>query len=388
MPKNKNTRSRWMNTGKKIKSIRRKKLDLDTLLLSDPADAPTTKSETKKKKGKAAKGKKVKPEIRQSGSTYLDCLNHCDTIEKVECWLFEGNSTLQRLALKSTKRKELPSDLRDRLDHLIISKGATSDPILLDHSIQHIAFQQLHENLVSVSQLNGDGVEFAFVTIIDGKYETSSYGTMLDLQQMKESGRRILQKMSPNFFAVIELAIFNSPKHPSEGRLISPHIHAIIWGEDVISKARSAAATLQRTITSNATGAAPIVVRTVEPDPVNLARMAAYLVKSPDKCKTFYPGKNGKPGNTHHSRKSDRLINYLRLAELRSMLTFRDVTFASGEGLAIRSGTAKTLTHRALEQARMADRRFHPAEIPTFWTELKLAMGTTRFNLPIIKRTK
>ena len=116
--------------------------------------------------------------------------------------------------------------------------------------------------------------------------------------------------------------------------------------------------------------------------------MAAYLVKSPDKCKTFYPGKDGKPGNTHHSRKSDRLINYLRLAELRSMLTFRDVTFASGEGLAVRSGTAKTLTHRALEQARMADRRFHPAEIPTFWTELKLAMGTTRFNLPIIKRTK
>ena len=379
-----------MNTGKKIKSKRRKKLDLDTLLLSDPADALTTKSETKtkKKKGKAAKGKKVKPEKRQSGSTYLDCLNLCDTIEKVECWLFEGNSTLQRLALKSTKRKELPSDLRDRLDHLIISKGATSDPILLDHSIQHIAFQQLHENLVSVSELNGDGVEFAFVTIIDGKFATSSHGTMLDLQQMKESGRRILQKMSPNFFAVIELAIFNSPKHPKGGRLISPHIHAMIWGEDVISKARSAAATLQRTITPNATGATPIVIRSVEPDPVNLARMAAYLVKSPDKCKTFYPGKDGKPGNTHHSRKSDRLINYLRLAELRSMLTFRDVTFASGEGLAVRSGTAKTLTHRALEQARMAARRFHPAEIPTFWIELKLAMGTTRFNLPIIKRTK
>ncbi len=388
MPKNKNTRSRWMNTGKKIKSIRRKKLDLDTLLLSDPADAPTTKSETKKKKGKAAKGKAAKPEKRQSGSTYLDCLNLCDTVEKVEGWLFEGNSTLQRLALKSTQRKELPSKLRGQLGHLIMSKGATSDPILLDHSIQHIAFQQLHENFVSVSQLNGNEVEFALITIIDGRYATSSYNTILDLQQMKESGRRLLSKMSPNFFAVIELAIFNSPKHPKGGRLISPHIHAMIWGEDVISKARSVAATLQRSITPNATGATPIVLRSVDPDPVNLARMAAYLVKSPDKCKTFYPGKDGKSGNTHHSRKSDRLINYLRLAELRSMLTYRDVTFASGQGLAIRSGTTKTLTHRALEQARMADRRFHPAEIPSFWTELKLAMGTTRFNLPVIKRTK
>ena len=375
-----------MNTGKKIESKRRKKLDLDTLLLSDPADTSTTKS--KPKKGKAAKGKKSKPDKLQAGLTHLDSLKLCKTVEEVECWLFEGNRTLQRLALKSTQRKELPSESQEWLEHLIMSKGATSDPILLDYSIQHIAFQQLHENFVSVSELNGDEVEFAFVTIIDGKYETSSHNTTLDLQQMKESGRRILQKMSPNFCAVIEMAIFNSPKHPGGGRLLSPHIHAMIWGEDVISKARAAAATLQRTITPNATGATPIVVRSVEPDPVNLARMAAYLVKSPDKCKTFYPGKDGKPGNTHHSRKSDRLINYLRLAELRSMLTFRDVTFASGEGLAIRSGTAKTLTHRALEQARMADHRFHPAEIPTFWTELKLAMGTTRFNLPVIKRTK
>lgn len=377
-----------MNTGKKIKSKRRKKLDLDTLLLSDPADAPSTKGKTKKKKEKAAKGKKAKPEKRQTSSTHLDCLDLCNTIEKVEDWLLYRNSTLQRLALKSTQRKNLPSKLREQLDHLTMSKGATSDPILLDHSIQHIAFQQLHENFVSVSELNGNEVEFALITIIDGKFATSSHDTILDLQQMKESGRRILQKMSPNFFAVIELAIFNSPMHPSGGRLISPHIHAIIWGEDVISKARSAAAPLQRTITPNATGATPIVVRSVEPDPVNLARMAAYLVKSPDKCKTFYPGKDGKPGNTHHSRKSDRLINYLRLVELRSMLTYRDVTFASGEGLAVRSGTAKTLSHRALEQARMADRRFHPAEIPTFWTELKLSMGTTRFNLPVIKRTK
>ena len=61
---------------------------------------------------------------------------------------------------------------------------------------------------------------------------------------------------------------------------------------------------------------------------------------------------------------------------------------ASGEGLALRSGIAKSLTLLAQEQARKAQRRCHPAEIPSFWCKLKVAMGTTRFNLPIIKRTK
>lgn len=386
MPKNKNTSSRWMNTGKKIKSKRGKKLDLDKLHFpksTDPTDAPVIKSNSKKKKGKKAKLEKVRTDL-----THLDCLKLCTTVEEVEEWLLTGNSTFQSLALKSAARKKLPAELRELFEHLIMSKGATSDPIQLDPGVQLSAFHQLRENFVSVSELNGDEVEFAKVTIIEGRYATSSHNMVLDLPHMKESGRRTLQKMSPNFIATIELALFNSPKHPSGGRLISPHIHAIIWGEDVIAKARSAAASLQRTITPNATDATPIVVRSVNPDPVNLACMAAYLVKSPDKCKTYYLGKDGKAGNTHHSRKSDRLVNYLRLAELRSMLTFRDVTFASGEGLAVRSGTAKTLSLLAQEQARKADRRLHPAAIPTFWTDLKLVMGTTRFRLPVIKRTK
>lgn len=385
MSKNKNTRSRWMNTGKKIKSKSGKKLDLDKLHFPKSTSPADTQPVEKKKKAKKGKAKK---ENRQTTPTHLDRLPLCTTVEEVEGWLLTGNSTFQALAIKSATRKNLPSDLMDALDALITSQGATSDPIQLDPGVQLSAFRQLGESLVAVSQLNNNGIEFALITIIDGRYATSSHNTILDLQHMKDSGRRILQKMSPNFIATIELSLFNSPKHPSGGRLISPHIHAIIWGEDILAKARSVASQLKRTIIPNATDATPIVVRSVNPDPVNLACMAAYLVKSPDKCKTYYLGKDGKPGNTHHSRKPDRLVNYLRLAEIRSMLTFRDVTFASGEGRAIRSGTAKTLSLLAHEQARKANRRFHPAHIPTFWTDLRLATGTTRFRLPVIKRTK
>ena len=61
---------------------------------------------------------------------------------------------------------------------------------------------------------------------------------------------------------------------------------------------------------------------------------------------------------------------------------------ARGKGQALRSGLAKAPIILATEQARKARSSFHPAEIPSFWCELKVSMGTTRFNLPIIKRTK
>ena len=390
MPKNKNTASPWMKASNKIKSTLRQTLDLDSLnFLDDPEilDLTVSEKEPKKKKKNKGKNKKKKKKNLRTTLTYIDSLPLCKTVEEVEAWLHHNIATFQELALKSALRKKLPTDLMDGLDALVTSQGATSDPILLDPGIQLSAFHQLHESLVAVSRVSEE-IEFALITIIEGQFETSHQDTQLDLYGIKESGRRKLSKMPANYFAVVEPALFNSPKHPSGGRLVSPHVHAIIWGVDVVAKARAEAKKLNKTITPNATGADPVDVKRVDPDPVNLARVAAYLVKSQDKCKTFYPGKDGKPGNIHHSRKPDRPIRYQRLAEIRSMLTFKDVTFASGEGLAVRSGIAKTLTLLAQEQARKADRRFHPAEIPSFWTELKVAMGTTRFNHPIIKRTK
>jgi hypothetical protein len=384
MSKNKNSTSPYMKAGIKNKSKPGKKLDLNKIdipILSVAIETAIDKPKPKSKLGKRTKKK------RKAFWSDADSLWSCDTVEKVEGWLFTGNSTFQKLALKSAMRKNLPSDLWSALEALVTAKGATSEPILLDPGIQLSAFHQQYESLVAVSRVSAD-IEFAHVIIIDGQFETSDHHTVLDIYKMKGSGRRILSKMASNYFGVIELALFNSHKHPSGGRLVSPHFHAIIWGQDVLVKARAVAKELNKTITPNSTGAKPVVVDWVDPDPVNLARMAAYLVKSHDKCKTFYPGKDGKAGNTHHSRKADRPIRYLRLAEIRSMLTFRDVTFGSGEGLSLRSGIAKTLTLLAQEQARKAGRRLHPDEIPSFWASLKVSMGTTRFNLPIIKRTK
>jgi hypothetical protein len=381
MKKNKSTISRWLNAGKKIKSKRGKKLNLNKVHFPKIAEGIASNANTEMLAKEKSKKKKLK-----TAATLEQSLGLCSTIPEVQKTLMDGSRTLRRLALKSGK-KLLSAEEFEALETLLKKKGATSDPILIDPGILLSAFQQLAQSFAALGNLD-DKIEFAFVTIIDGRFETSDHNTELDLCELKASARRILSKMSPNYFAVAELALFNSHTHHSGGRLVSLHVHAIIWGVGVQAEARAIANHFQLSVDPNTTGAKPIVVKSVDPDTVNLARMAAYLLKEPHKCKTFYPGSESKPGNTHHSRKSDRLVRYLRLAEIRSMLTFKDVTFASGEGLALRSGIAKSLSLLAQEQARKAPRRFHPAEIPSFWGKLKVSMRTTRFNLPIIKRTK
>lgn len=385
MPKNKNSTSQYMEAGKKNKSKPGKKLDLNKIdFVNEPEKVDVTVSQ-KKPKTKLKKFTK-KQHRRELAAAAEKSLWLCCTIPEVRQWLIDGSRSLRRFALKSAKRR-LPSEEYEALEELLKKPGATSEPNLIDPGILISAFKQLSESFAAESFVNGK-IEFAFITIIDGRFETSDHYTELDLYGLKAAARRILSKMAVNYFGVIELALFNSHKHPSGGRLICPHGHILIWGEGAQAKANRIAELLQYSVASNSTGAKPILVKSVDPDPVNLARMAAYLLKAPHKCKTFYPGKEGKSGNMHHSRKGDRLVRYLRLVEIRSMLTFKDVTFASGEGLALRSGIAKSLSLLAQEQARKAPRRFHSAEIPSFWTKLKVSMNTTRFNLPIIKRTK
>ena len=384
MPKNKNTHRQYIKAVIKNKSKPGKKLDLNkidvpimSVAIETAIDKPKLKSRLKKFTKKQHK--------RELAAVAERALWLCCTISEVRQWLINGNRSLRRLALKSAKRR-LASEQYDALEELLKKPGATSDATLIDPGILISAFKQLAESFAAEGV---DGkIEFALVTIIDGKFETSDHNTELDLCSIKASTRRIVSRMSSNYFGVVEMALFNSHTHPGGGRVISTHTHVLIWGEGVKARAQKVAELLSYTISPNITGAKPIVVKSVDPDPVNLARIAAYLLKAPHKCKTFYPGSEGKPGNTHHSRKGDRLVRYLRLTEIRSMLTFKDITFASGQGLAVRSGIAKSLSLLAQEQARKAPRRFHPAEIPSFWGTLKVSMGTTRFNHPIIKRTK
>ena len=70
----------------------------------------------------------------------------------------------------------------------------------------------------------------------------------------------------------------------------------------------------------------------------------------------------------NHSEAGDRYTNYLRLGQLRSMLTFEDVAFGSRQGLKIRKSIVDLMRARAVALA--AGRCvLHFDQVPTFWVD-------------------
>ena len=194
--------------------------------------------------------------------------------------------------------------------------------------------------------------------------------------------------MAPNHFGVTELALFNSHPHPNGGQVVQVHGHAFIWGVNILSKAQKVAVTHKGKFAPNITDAPPIDVRRVRTDAVNIARVCAYLFKPPHRAMTWCPPRDGKKGHMHQSEKGDRLLRYLRMAEIRSLLTFEDICFAAREGQAIKSDLAKLLRATCDADTGGVRRPMHPDAIASFWAGVAKALGKTGWQVPVIARRK
>ena len=162
----------------------------------------------------------------------------------------------------------------------------------------------------------------------------------------------------------------------------------MIWGPDILSKAQAVAAKHMDKFAPNFTNAPQIDVRRVRTDVVNLARVCAYLFKPPHRAMTWCPPRDGKKGHMHQSEKGDRFIRYLRMAEIRSLLTFEDICFASGEGQDIKSGLTKLLRATCESDAGGDRRPMHPDAIASFWAAVARALGKADWHVPVIKRRR
>ena len=88
----------------------------------------------------------------------------------------------------------------------------------------------------------------------------------------------------------------------------------------------------------------------------------------------------------NHSEAGDRYTNYLRLGQLRSMLTFEDVAFGSRQGLKIRKSIVDLMRQRAVALA--AGRCvLHFDQVPTFWVDFAKEFRRDDWTLPAILRS-
>jgi hypothetical protein len=308
----------------------------------------------------------------------------CRTLDEVSDEHRKRNERYNAKCSKATAKRKLCDDTTVTITALL-QGTATDVPLLTSHQVLALSYQTVHRAIYALTK-DAPDMEFALVTFISGDGGTSSDAPFVDLYKSRDKVLKTLRKMSKDFVGVTELAMFNSHGHPDGGRHIQRHEHALIWGHGIVAKAHKVAAQRMNDFPPNITGAPQIDVREVVGTEINLARICAYLFKSPHKCMNWNPPKDGKKGHMNQSEKGDRMIRYLAMARIRSMMTIGDVMFAGGQGIKIRSDLIKLLRETCHSNVPIPNRLLHPDAIGAFWVEVAKELKQTNWKLPIIAR--
>lgn len=308
----------------------------------------------------------------------------CNSIQEVAAEHGKWGHRFNEKCLKGIAKRNLADRTKTIIESLL-DGSATDTPILTNNRMLAMAGQDMHRKLMA-AMVDEPDIEFALVTYIEGDGGTSSDTSLIELHHSRKKVIKVTRSMSKNFIGVTELAMFNSYRHLEGGRHIQRHEHVLIWGVDILNKAQEVARRRMKEFTPNITDAPQINVRRVQSEDVNLARICAYLFKSPYKCKNWNPPKDDKAGHMNHSEKCDRMILYLRMAQIRSMMTIEDAMFAGGQGIAIRSDLIKLLRQTCRSEVPIQQRLLHPDEIVAFWAEVNKALNRPQWRIPTIAR--
>jgi hypothetical protein len=306
----------------------------------------------------------------------------CTTIDGVRLEHGKWSARSNNKCTAAIRKRKIADDTRMKIAALL-NGSATNIPVLTNHKVLAISCETTHRAVYAMTKDDPD-IEFALVTFISGDGGTSLNRPFIELHHSRDRVVRVVRSMAKDFIGVTELAMFNSHRHPDGGRHLQRHEHVMIWGKGVVAKAQEVAARRMKDFPPNITGAPQIDVRSVTRTELNLFRVWAYMFKSPHKCMNWNPSKDGKQGHMNQSEKGDRMIRYLRLAQIRSMMTIEDVMFAGGAGIGIRSELIKLLRLTCHSDVRIEDRLLHPDAIGSFGAQVNRELDRPDWQVPVI----
>lgn len=316
----------------------------------------------------------------------IESLWSCETKQQVDERQARTYAKHAQKSRKAFRKRLLDDDKRNILEKAADGKIITSLPLTCQKSIMLMASSMLGEALGEIAAENPD-FEVAFVTAIAGDGGTSHARPFIELHLSQKRFKRTLKAISPNYFGVTELALFNSHSHPDGGQLLQRHEHGLVWGPNCVSRAQEFLKKEMSRYPANLTDAPQLVVRKVELSEINLYRIASYFFEAPCRCLTWCPPKGDRKGHMHHSEKGDRYMRYLLLLMIRMMLSLEDISFAGGDGKAIRSNIIKRA--RATVQTHSPSKRLlHPDEIASAIAGISAALRMKSWALPVIARSK
>lgn len=312
----------------------------------------------------------------------LRSLWRCNTVDEVREEHAKWSVKFNEKCMKAIAQRKIADDARMKIAALL-DGSATNVPVLTNHKVLALACETAHRAVYAMTKDDPD-IEFGFASFIEGGGGTSLEKPFVELHHSRDGVVRVVRSMAKDFIGVTELAMFNSHRHPDGGRHVQRHEHVMIWGKGVVAKAQEVAQRRMKDFPPNITGAPQIDVRRVTRTELNLFRMWAYMFKSPHKCMNWNPPKDGKKGHMNQSEKGDRMIRYLRMAQIRSMMTIEDVMFAGGAGIGIRSDLIKLLRLTCHSDVRIEDRLLHPDAVGSFWAQVNRELRRPDWQVPVI----
>jgi hypothetical protein len=326
------------------------------------------------------------PIVTGADIDYGQTLLSCSTPEEVPEWLLAQQTVFKGKVDRGFNWRKLPDAFRSEADAILNEVGKVPAFMMNNHHLALEAFHRLQRQLFGFVSADPDN-EVALITFISGDGGTSLDSPVIDVRNPRKKVNAVMRKMALNWFGMTDLAFFATIQHADGGHHLQRHEHVLAWGKNFIAKAQRMAAHHSTKFPPNVTKLPVIkVVRATDTSEVNLARLAAYLLKAPAKAKNWFERPDGKQ-IMNHSEANDRFIQFLRLAQLRSLLGFEDMVFAGGkDGVAIKSSLVTDM--RGLAEAASRGRHpRHPDTLSTFWAEFNKELGQDHWAVPAILRS-
>ena len=327
----------------------------------------------------------VTPDRRGQPIDYGDTLFSCSTVEEVRDWFIGQQADFNEKVDRGFARRRLSDETRTKADKILNQPGATPIFMIGNDRLALEAFEKLRDHLTAYVSTNPEN-EVALITFIDGRGGTSLDRPVIEVRNSRKLVDDIMRKLVPHWLGVMELAFFTTIQHPDGGLHLQRHEHAAAWGPNFIADARRLAVAHVEKLTPNVTNADRIDITPWQgKSEVDLARLAAYLLKAPARAKNWCPPLNGKKHIMNHTEAKDRYIQFLRHGQLRSVLSIEDIIFGGNDGSDIKSAMIRDMRKLAESDARGRD-AIHPGLIPTFWEDFNGELGQTQWALPAILR--
>jgi len=315
---------------------------------------------------------------------YGETLKACMTVEEVREWFVRQQVTFNDKVARGFGRRKMSDESRAKAEAVLNGVGTTTAFLMIDDYLARVAFEKLHRHLIDYVAADPAN-ELALVTFITRDGGTSMDRPVIEVRKSRKFVNDTMRKMAPHWFGAIDLAFFWTINHPDGGLHLQRHEHALAWGRQFIAKAEGVAAAQSAKLPANVTNLPVIkVVRAWDTSEVNMARLAAYLLKAPAKAKNWFEYPNGKE-IMNHTEAKDRYIQFLRLAQLRTLLSFEDVIFGGGDGVKIKGSLIDDMRDLASTAAR-GKAIMHPDEVSTFWAGFNRELGQDHWAVPAILR--